>query len=106
MIKVSGWLPIGSVVEVAGSDVPVFIAGHMQHEVDEDAYWDYSGFAYPLGNIGTGSNMVFNKDAIENVLFIGYQDTDGLRWMDALEASEEEFENVRSTSSGTSRAAD
>lgn len=99
MIEVSGWLPIGSVVEVTDFDVPVFISGQMQHAVEEDTYWDYSGFAYPLGNIGTESGVVFNKDAIENVLYIGYQNTDGLRWMDALEASEAEFEKTRTASS-------
>ena len=69
-----GLLPIGSVVKLAGFDRDFMVCGRVVVATGEDKIYDYVGFIYPEG-IGTGDDLVFfDRDNIESVQFIGYQD--------------------------------
>ena len=91
MITTNQWLPIGSVVHVEGAPSLMVVAGCMQKDAEDGRLWDYFGYPYPIGNFGEAAGAVFNKDAIDGVYFVGYQDVDGLRYQDVLEADEDEF---------------
>lgn len=67
-------LPIGSIIKVHDSDLYFMINGYVdRNKKIEDEYFDYFCCIYPMGIDGTNSVLV-NKDKIEKVIFIGYQD--------------------------------
>lgn len=100
MITVTGWLPIGSVVHLREEDMLVFVAGAMQQDADEGTLWDYFGYPYPAGNTGTEAGVLFNRDSYDSVLYLGYQDADGLRFEEMLESQQERFDEARAAASG------
>lgn len=71
------WLPIGSVVILrGGGSHPVMIYGRKQVRLNERGlaeHFDYTGCLFPEGNIDPHNNFLFNKEQVEQVLFIGYQ---------------------------------
>lgn len=71
-----GILPIGSVVLLKNSTKRVMITGFGQREMDkaDGAVWDYCGCVYPEGYMGPDQTFLFNKDQIEKIYAIGYQD--------------------------------
>lgn len=91
MIKTDQWLPIGSVVHLKDQPSLAFVAGCMQVDAEDGRLWDYLGYPYPLGNYGETAGMVFDKDSIDCVYFVGYQDVDGLRYQDLLDGMNAEF---------------
>lgn len=95
MISVEGWLPIGSVVHINNSDKLVFVAGCMQRDGSDGTVWDYFGYPYPEGNYGENSGVLFNKDSIDQVIYLGFQDVDGLRWEETLAAAQGQFDELR-----------
>lgn len=68
-------LPIGSVVNVDDGDggISLMICSRIVAASDEDVIYDYGAVPYPQGFIDTDNIYMFNRDAIENVLFIGCQ---------------------------------
>ena len=71
-------LPIGSVVLLKGGDKKIMICGRIQAKDGEDAIYDYSACYYPEGIVDASSMFFFNRDAIETVYFLGFQDKDEL----------------------------
>ncbi len=70
-----GLLPIGTVVLLTNSSKRVMIIGFAQVTPDEpEKVWDYVGCAYPEGFLGPDATYVFNRDQIERVYAVGYQD--------------------------------
>ncbi|MCI8521615.1 MAG: DUF4176 domain-containing protein [Lachnospiraceae bacterium] len=67
-------LPIGSVVLLEGGKKRVMIYGVRQIEQETQEEYDYIGVVYPEGNMGQGSQFVFNHDKIQEVFFKGYED--------------------------------
>ncbi|MCC8152264.1 MAG: DUF4176 domain-containing protein [Lachnospiraceae bacterium] len=67
-------LPIGSVVLLKGGDKRIMICGRIQAKDGENAIYDYSACYYPEGIIDAPSMFFFNRDAIETVYFMGFQD--------------------------------
>ena len=66
--------PIGSVVKLKGSPKSVMIIGFCQTDAEHpENDYDYLGVLYPEGFVGSGSQFFFNADAIESVVFEGYQ---------------------------------
>lgn len=94
MIETNGWLPIGSVVHVSGAEGLYFIIGFMQ-QTDDGSVWDYAGRPYPLGYLGDGEDVYFDRDAIDGVYGLGYQDIDGDQWQNYLSSVEPEYRKVK-----------
>lgn len=71
------WLPLGSVISIKGSLRKLIILGRglTINDDGEEVYYDYVGTMYPLGL--TGEKVIyFNHSAVDNVLFVGYDDDD------------------------------
>lgn len=73
-------LPIGSVVLLTGGDKRVMICGRIQAKEGDDTIYDYSACYYPEGIVDPTSMFFFNKDAIDTVYFLGFQDKEELEF--------------------------
>ena len=73
-------LPIGSVVLLKGGDKKIMVCGRIQAKDGEKAIYDYSACYYPEGIVDPSSMFFFNRDAIDTVYFIGFQDEDELNF--------------------------
>ena len=72
------FLPIGTVVLLKGGKKRIMICGRIQTRSGEDKIYDYSACYYPEGIVGSSSMVFFNRDSIERVFFLGFQDTEEL----------------------------
>ncbi|HBZ02936.1 MAG TPA: hypothetical protein DEO83_03895 [Lachnospiraceae bacterium] len=73
-------LPIGSVVRLADTERDVMICGRIVVPDGKNDIYDYVGCIYPEG-ISSGDDLVFfNRDAIELLLFVGFQDVQELTY--------------------------
>ena len=67
-------LPIGTVALIKGIVQPVMIYGRMQQQVDqEEKVWEYVACPYPQGHISDETNVFFNHDQIQQVIFKGFE---------------------------------
>ena len=73
-MEIKDLLPIGSVVLLEGGKKRVMIYGVRQIEQETQEEYDYIGVVYPEGNMGQGSQFVFNHDKIQELFFKGYED--------------------------------
>lgn len=73
-------LPIGSIVLLKEGNKRIMICGRIQTREGEDTIYDYSACYYSEGIIDSSSMFFFNRDAIERVYFIGFQDTEELKY--------------------------
>ncbi|MCD8197451.1 MAG: DUF4176 domain-containing protein [Lachnospiraceae bacterium] len=73
-------LPIGSVVLLKGGDKKIMICGRIQSKAGEDVIYDYSACYYPEGILSASSMFFFNRDAIDTVYFLGFQDKEELNY--------------------------
>jgi hypothetical protein len=73
-------LPVGSVVLLKGGEKRVMICGRIQAKAGEDTIYDYSACYYPEGIMDPSAMFFFNRDAIETVYFIGFQDREELEF--------------------------
>lgn len=78
------YLPIGSVVLLKNSSKRVMIAGFMQKQKESGRIWDYSACLYPEGIIHPDQLYLFDADQIDQIYFIGFQDKEGLDYLDRL----------------------
>ena len=80
-MTINGLLPIGTVVLLKNSTKRVMITGVAQvsSEDNSDVY-DYIGVLYPEGYMSPDKNYLFNRDQIDKLYFIGYQDDEGLQF--------------------------
>lgn len=69
-------LPIGSVVLLKGGDKKIMVCGRIQAKEGENTIYDYSACYYPEGIVDPSSMFFFNRDAIDTVYFLGFQDKD------------------------------
>jgi hypothetical protein len=96
MIESSSWLPIGSVVHIEGYDEdPIMITACMVGLEEDGSLWDYAGIPYPEGVTTHGQDILFDKDGIDAVFYVGYQSPDGERYQDALVAAEPAFNEAK-----------
>ncbi len=72
------FLPIGSVVLLKGGSKRIMICGRIQAQAGSDVIYDYSACYYPEGIIDPTSMFFFNRDSIETVYFLGYEDQEEL----------------------------
>ena len=66
------YLPIGSVVTLAGGSKPVMIYGRLQMQEGSEEIWDYVGCLYPEGNLGDDYTVFFQHEQIGQIWFVGY----------------------------------
>lgn len=78
-------LPIGSVVLLEGGQRRLMVVGRIHKMRDDDTIYDYIGCPYPEGVVGD-SYAFFNRDDIERVYFIGFQDSESLEYSARLAA--------------------
>ncbi|MDY5791471.1 MAG: DUF4176 domain-containing protein [Oliverpabstia intestinalis] len=71
-------LPIGSIVLLKGGNKRLMICGRIQTRQGEDTIYDYCGCYYPEG-IEPGNMFFFNRDAIDTLFFVGFQDAEELQ---------------------------
>lgn len=77
-------LPIGSVVLLKGAERRLMITGRLQAMVGKTNVYDYAGCLYPEGLLDPHDLYFFDRDAIERVFFIGFQDSEGLALQERL----------------------
>ena len=103
MLTTEQWLPLGSVVHLAGSDDLVTIFGYMQQDIGTGLVWDYLGFVHPTGFTGPGNDIMFDRDSIDGVVCVGYQDFDWEHMSDLLRKTEPSYlEAKREAAAGAS----
>ena len=73
-------LPIGSVVLLRGGEKRLMICGRIQTRAGSDKVYDYSACLYPEGITGPAGMYFFDREAVETVFFIGFQDKEELDW--------------------------
>ena len=66
-------LPIGSVVLLKSATKKAMIYGVKQGDKASGTEYDYIGVVYPEGNMGEGTQFFFNHDAIDKVIFRGFE---------------------------------
>lgn len=85
MTKNINRFPIGTVVVLHNSTAAVMIAGYLAESNQQPGYiWDYSGFLYPIGLREENEVYTFDHTQIEQVLAIGYQDSESFGFMKKL----------------------
>ena len=78
------YLPIGSGVWLKESQKRIMIVGVKQKQVDSEKVWDYSACLYPEGIIDPEKLYLFDTEQIERLYFIGFQDGEGLEFLQKL----------------------
>lgn len=77
-------LPIGSVVLLKDGEKRIMICGRIQAKAGENEIYDYSACYYPQGIVDPTSMFFFNRDAIDKVFFIGFQDTEEIAFREQV----------------------
>ncbi len=103
MITTNEWLPIGSVVHLEGTDGLIMITAAMVGDTSTNQLWDYAGVSYPIGKARADDDVMFDRDAIDGIFYIGFQDEDGERYQDGLRMATEQFEQMKRDMRGTER---
>ena len=77
-------LPIGSVVLLKNSKKKVMIVGLLQVQEGNSKVYDYSACIFPEGMIDPEHLYLFDNDQIDSLYFMGFQDGEGLSYMDRI----------------------
>ncbi len=77
-------LPIGSVVLLKEAKLKLVIVGRILTNDDMKEIFDYAGVIYPLGITGDDELYFFNRDAIDRLYFIGFQDGEELEFKEEV----------------------
>lgn len=73
-MKISKYLPIGTVVLLENGKKRVMITGYVCKVEEENKTYDYSGCIYPEGVISNDKVIVFNHDQIVKLYHLGLID--------------------------------
>lgn len=85
-------LPIGTVVELKHSTVPVMVAGYLSVAKNSpDKLWDYSGFVFPIGYASDDEILCFNHNQIDVVIAYGYKDLQEEQFIEQVAATRKEI---------------
>ena len=77
-------LPIGSVVRTVDAERRLMVIGRIVTTEEKDVIYDYVGTPYPEGASGSDNFYFFNRDQIEELYFIGFQDQEALEFQSAV----------------------
>ena len=80
-------LPIGSVVLLKNAKKKLMIYGIGQTETEKNITYDYIGVLYPEGNMGKGTQFLFNHSDIDQIFFKGYEDEERTKFINVLQAA-------------------
>ena len=83
-------LPNGSVVLLKNSNHRMMIYGRYQMDKASGEIYDYAGCYYPEGIQDSSTVMLFNKEDIQLIFFLGFQDFEELAYREALKQVVEE----------------
>ena len=72
-------MPIGSVVRLVGGEKRVMICGRVVSNAEDNKIYDYVACIFPQGVMGNDMYF-FNRDTVEEVFFIGFQDPEELEY--------------------------
>ena len=89
-MNVNELLPIGSIVLLEGAEKKLMIFGVGQTQLEENKDFDYIGVVYPEGNMGEGSQFLFNHSDIEEIVFRGHEDEERDNFLEMLNSYFEE----------------
>ncbi len=89
-MNVNELLPIGSIVLLEGAEKKLMIFGVGQTQLEENKDFDYIGVVYPEGNMGEGSQFLFNHSDIGEIVFRGYEDEERDNFLEMLNSYFEE----------------
>lgn len=85
-------LPIGTVVELKNSTIPVMIAGYLSvSKGTPEKIWDYSGFIFPIGYASDDEIYSFDHEQIDAVIAYGYKDIQEEQFVKQVAAAKEEI---------------
>ena len=90
------FLPVGSVVRCKGSNQNVVIAARallVNDKNEQTVYFDYGAFYYPQGLVDQNI-LYFQREAIEEVVFVGYINDSEKQIMEHLLQFEEKNKDV------------
>lgn len=76
MMNAKEYLPVGSVVLLKNGIKKAVIIGIMQEGLNKDGEketYDYIGVLYPEGFLNTKTMFLFNHNAINDIIFRGYE---------------------------------
>ncbi len=77
-------LPCGSIVKLAAGERFLMICGRVVVADGNDRIFDYVGTLYPEGLSKPDDMYFFDRDAIERILFIGFQDENELAYQEEV----------------------
>ncbi|MCM1538412.1 MAG: DUF4176 domain-containing protein [bacterium] len=83
-MKIQDLLPIGSVVLLEEGEKRLMIYGVKQTEQDTQIEYDYIGVVYPEGNMGKGTQFLFNHEQIKEICFRGFEDNERTDFIERL----------------------
>jgi hypothetical protein len=66
------WLPLGTVVLLAGASHPAMVTGRLRREARGQRAFEHSGCPWPEGNIAPSGSVPFDGDDICEVLHLGW----------------------------------
>lgn len=90
------YLPIGTVVMLAGGTKRVMITGFCAvEEEDKRKIWDYSGCMYPEGFLSSDQTCLFDHSQIEKIYHLGLEDDEEEEFKNTLKGLMEELENKK-----------
>lgn len=94
MAKVD-YLPLGSVVTVRGGLQKLILIGRGLNVSDngENIFYDYAAVPYPMGLVNDRV-AYFNHDALDMILFFGYNDDDNRIYAELINKYLEEHPEV------------
>ena len=77
-------LPNGSIVKLSSGERYLMICGRVVVSDGSDRIYDYTGCLYPEGLSQPDGMYFFDRDAIERILFIGFQDEEELAYLEEV----------------------
>lgn len=83
-MNIKDLLPIGTIVLLKEGKKRLMIYGVKQTESTNQKDYDYIGVVYPEGNMGQGTQFLFNHEQIQEVYFRGYEDEERAAFIDKL----------------------
>lgn len=95
MVRTKDWLPIGSVVHVEGRSGLLMTIACMVGDEETGMLWDYAALPYPQGLTGPAGNVLFDKESIDGVFGLGFQNEDGEHMQELLLQAQEAFEEEK-----------
>lgn len=84
-------LPIGTVVLLKDALKKLMIVGYKQMSLkDKGRIYDYVGVVYPAGSLGDEMRIPFDNENIQDIVFMGYRNSEFDNMIAALEKKAEE----------------